>query len=319
MNSKVSFSVLAVAIICLLPMTSGHSTYSMEQTSSSSSSNSTTSQGTITVGSTEQPRWRDHAPDEGSQPSKSSDQDDDDDSESAPESEKPTRTTPGSYGQEPEYMGGAPYSKNSTYISDPSVPSPDTPTPTVNCPGPTDPATGEGYLDSDQNCAIACYNNLVLNQAGDACVCPPTFQFDPVEVKCICRSPFVLRGSKCVLLPSQVAGARHSNKKRSLNSQLPFGVEMLHGKYLRTEVDRLNCPSNEISCQMPSGGYECLDPDVTLDSCGGCLSAGTGVDCRNMTGAGDVGCSAGVCQAITCQKGYRLIDGKCIRNPRRRS
>lgn len=318
MNSKVSFSILAVAITCLLPMASGQLTYSMNQTSTSSSSNSTTSEATITISSTQQdPRWRDRHLDDGYAPSKTGGPDET--SASAPEPEKPSRTMPGSYGEEAEYMGDSSLPTNSTHIVDTSVPSSENPTPTTNCPGPLDPATGEGYLDSDENCAIACYNNLVLNQAGDACVCRPTFSFDPVEVKCICRSPFVLRGSKCVLLPSQLANSRHSNKKRSLNSQLPFGVEMLHGKYPRTDVDRLNCPDTEISCPMPTGGYECLDPDVTLDSCGGCISTGQGVDCRNMTGAGEVGCNAGVCQAITCEMGYRLIDGKCIRNPRRKA
>ncbi|KAH9453313.1 hypothetical protein Pst134EA_024193 [Puccinia striiformis f. sp. tritici] len=325
MNSKVSFSVLAVAILCLVPMTSSHSTYSMEQksTSTSSSSNSTSSQATVTVGSTEQPRWQDHERDEGPQPTKTSRAGDDDFSDSnssAPKSKQPSRTIPESYEEEPDYSGDAPLARNSTFVSDPSASYADTPTPTLNCPGPIDPATGEGYLDSDQNCSIACYNNLVLNQSGDACVCAPTFQFDPVEVKCVCPSPFVLRGSKCVLLPSQAAGARHSgHKKRSLNSQWTFGVEdKLHGKYLRNDVDRKFCPDSEIACRMSSGGYECLDPDVTLESCGGCSSIGTGVDCRNITGADEVGCYQGACQVITCGRGFRLIDGSCIRNVRRR-
>ncbi|PLW15881.1 hypothetical protein PCANC_02836 [Puccinia coronata f. sp. avenae] len=299
-------------------MTSGQTSYSMEHTSTSSSSNSTSSQGTVNYDSTELPGWQSHQKDDGDQPSQATALGDESlDSNSSPQFSQPSPTVKENHEEEPEYIANSPLPTNTTVISD-SSPS-DTPTPTLNCPGPFDPATGEAYLDPDGNCAIACYNNLVLNDAGDACVCAPTFQFDPVEVKCICASPYVLRHGKCVLLPSQAARARHSNKKRSLNAQVPLGVEMLHGKYPRTDLDRLHCPDSEIACPMQSNGYECLDPDVTLENCGGCAATGKGVNCNNITMAGlvEVGCSAGVCVAINCLPGFRAVDGTCIRNPRR--
>lgn len=312
MNSKAPFSVLTVAIICLLPLTSGQTSYSMEHTSTSSSSNSTSSQQTVGFGSTEQFGGQGRQRDDGDQPSRPANLGA---SNSPPSSARPTPTTK-EYEQDLENMGATPLSKNATYLA--VSPSTDTPTPTVNCPGPIDVATGEGYVDQDGNCAIACYNNLVLNQAGDNCGCQPTFQLDPVEIKCGCPSPWVIRRGKCVLLPSQAVG-RSSHKKRSLNGQIPFEVEMLHGKYPRTDVDRKNCPNNEIACPLSHGGFECVDPDVAIDNCGGCASTPKGVNCFNMTmpGLKNMGCNAGTCQAISCHKGYRLLDGKCIRNPRR--
>lgn len=291
----------------------------MEHTSTSSSSNSTSSQQTVRIGSTEPFGGQGRARDDGEQPSRQANLGDDLSATNAsPSSAQPTPTTKEDYGKDLDHMGATPLPTNATYLTD-SSPT-DAPTPTVNCPGPIDVATGEGYVDQDGNCAIACYNNLVLNEAGDNCGCQPTFQYDPVEIKCGCPSPWVIRRGKCVLLPSQAARSRQSNhKKRSLNGQIPFGVEMLHGKYPRTDVDRKNCPDSEISCPLSQGGFECVDPHFAIDNCGGCASTGQGVNCLNMTiqGLENMGCNAGTCQATSCQKGYRLVDGACIRNPRK--
>lgn len=297
MKFQALLSVLALAILCVVPQSTGQftSTSYVESTTIKSSNSTRTTFDTAT----EEPQNHDK------------------DAEPAYYSQTHNSREGRTYDDGSLSMTKPPIDPTSTYPPDQSFS--ENPTPTVDCPGPQDSTTGEAVLDSDLNCGIVCYNNLILNDAGNACICPPTFQFDPVEVKCVCRSPFVQRGSKCVLLPSQAAGARHgSHKKRSLNQQLPLNFDMLHGKYLRSEVDRKHCPHNEIACPMKSGGFECLDPEVTLDSCGGCASLGTGLDCRNITGTEEVGCNAGICVVLTCQKGFKLLDGSCVPKHHRR-
>lgn len=38
-----------------------------------------------------------------------------------------------------------------------------------------------------------------------------------------------------------------------------------------------NCPVGKEACAVAGGGYECIDTDSELDSCGGCPAVGTGV------------------------------------------
>ncbi|KAG0146625.1 hypothetical protein CROQUDRAFT_92447 [Cronartium quercuum f. sp. fusiforme G11] len=219
----------------------------------------------------------------------------DDDGQSSP-----TRTTDTSYSG----TGGHP-------AGYPGVPAGDK----VYCQGPLDPTTGEGIIDISGSCTIACYNNLVLNQAGDNCVCPPTMHLEQVHARCVCRSPYVLSNGKCVLPPSQRAQHHSSgHKKRSMIPQTPIGPELLHGKYLRTEKDMFHCPPSEIACPLPSGGFECLDPEFSLDSCGGCSSDGTGADCWQIEGASGVGCNAGSCLVFSCLSGFDLVENACISN-----
>ncbi|KAH9822165.1 secreted protein [Melampsora americana] len=183
------------------------------------------------------------------------------------------------------------------------------------CQGPTDPETGKGIIDINGRCTIVCYNNLVLNGEGDNCICPPNLHLDQSHSRCVCHSPYVLSGGKCVLPPSQRAH-QSNHKKRSMISQIPMGEELLHGKYVRTEKDRINCPPSEIACPLPSGDFECLDPEFTLDSCGGCVSNGSGVDCWALEGVSGVGCDAGRCLVFSCLSDYELVNGSCV--PRKR-
>ncbi|GAA6001907.1 uncharacterized protein JCM10292_005969 [Rhodotorula paludigena] len=64
-----------------------------------------------------------------------------------------------------------------------------------------------------------------------------------------------------------------------------------------------------------SGGYECIDTNEALDSCGGCASTGEGQDCTKIRGSAGVGCSEGRCVVFSCQPGWKpsLSGSKCIR------
>jgi hypothetical protein len=55
-----------------------------------------------------------------------------------------------------------------------------------------------------------------------------------------------------------------------------------------------------------SQGYECLDVASDKESCGGCSSSNTGVDCTLIDGAQDVTCMAGTCQVETCEVGFAV-------------
>jgi hypothetical protein len=43
-------------------------------------------------------------------------------------------------------------------------------------------------------------------------------------------------------------------------------------------------------------GFECLDIKQDTNSCGGCVSAGSGVDCSTLEGVVSSGCSDGKCK-----------------------
>ncbi|KAF8314179.1 hypothetical protein DL93DRAFT_2040149, partial [Clavulina sp. PMI_390] len=60
--------------------------------------------------------------------------------------------------------------------------------------------------------------------------------------------------------------------------------------------------------------YECLDTQINLESCGGCVvpyddfedEAG-GVDCTSLPGVADVECARGRCMVRKCQRGWLLV------------
>lgn len=86
-----------------------------------------------------------------------------------------------------------------------------------------------------------------------------------------------------------------------------------------------DCPVGYTSCQVspnPEDGYECLDTNTELESCGGCRygaygygnSTASGVDCTSLPKVrrGAVTCNRGQCQASLCVGGAKLISGKCV-------
>ncbi|GAA5979789.1 hypothetical protein JCM11641_002694 [Rhodosporidiobolus odoratus] len=64
-----------------------------------------------------------------------------------------------------------------------------------------------------------------------------------------------------------------------------------------------------------TGGYECVNTQEALDSCGGCSSTEEGQNCSAIHGSAGVGCYQGVCVVFSCQPGWRpsLDSTKCVR------
>ena len=58
------------------------------------------------------------------------------------------------------------------------------------------------------------------------------------------------------------------------------------------------CPSvDHQACRVEgTNSFECIDTTSSLESCGGCLSDGTGVDCTSLPGAASFGCVQSVCE-----------------------
>ncbi|WVR05767.1 hypothetical protein IAU60_002792 [Kwoniella sp. DSM 27419] len=115
--------------------------------------------------------------------------------------------------------------------------------------------------------------------------------------------------------PSRRMGAQKRAKK----------VEPLKKK----DYSSFLCPGGSVACPIPpaSGeitmesaaaldsslksladwfkvGFECVELDTELNSCGGCLALGAGQDCSTINNAKATGCEAGVCQVYSCFDGY---------------
>ncbi|KAM0756426.1 hypothetical protein T439DRAFT_29212 [Meredithblackwellia eburnea MCA 4105] len=69
------------------------------------------------------------------------------------------------------------------------------------------------------------------------------------------------------------------------------------------------------------GGYECLDTEYSIESCGGCASMGEGVNCLQTPHSSGVGCSAGKCVVFSCEEGYKpnFDSTGCVRTASGRS
>ncbi|KAK8865822.1 hypothetical protein IAR55_000970 [Kwoniella newhampshirensis] len=51
-------------------------------------------------------------------------------------------------------------------------------------------------------------------------------------------------------------------------------------------------------------GFECVELDTELNSCGGCLALGVGQDCSTIVNARATGCESGQCRVYSCFEGY---------------
>ncbi|WRT68711.1 uncharacterized protein IL334_005691 [Kwoniella shivajii] len=97
----------------------------------------------------------------------------------------------------------------------------------------------------------------------------------------------------------------------TLKESIPYGLEQNKNNEL--------CPTRMSACPIEGrftmetldqvvkqGEYECINPLEDLQSCGGCSSLSTGVDCTSIPGAKFMGCNIGKCQIYSCKKGWKL-------------
>ncbi|WVO13161.1 hypothetical protein L204_100773 [Cryptococcus depauperatus] len=62
-------------------------------------------------------------------------------------------------------------------------------------------------------------------------------------------------------------------------------------------------------------GFECIELDAELNSCGGCLALGSGQDCSLIANARSTGCENGSCQVHSCLENFIVAPDKrsCVR------
>ncbi|WVW82124.1 hypothetical protein I302_104129 [Kwoniella bestiolae CBS 10118] len=114
--------------------------------------------------------------------------------------------------------------------------------------------------------------------------------------------------------PSRRMGAQKRAKK----------VEPLKKK----DYSSFLCPGGSVACPIPTSedittesvtklesslnsladwfkvGFECVELDTELNSCGGCLALGAGQDCSLIANARATGCESGSCAVYSCYDGY---------------
>ncbi|ODN82812.1 hypothetical protein, variant [Cryptococcus amylolentus CBS 6039] len=103
--------------------------------------------------------------------------------------------------------------------------------------------------------------------------------------------------------PSQAASNGKRQNKRAFKAREQTAL------FPQTALDRTYCPNGLHACTVNgnTGGewsYECIDPIVELEACGGCLENG-GQDCTNIAHALSVGCSVGTCEVFSCKYGFK--------------
>ncbi|EJU06065.1 hypothetical protein DACRYDRAFT_19383 [Dacryopinax primogenitus] len=83
------------------------------------------------------------------------------------------------------------------------------------------------------------------------------------------------------------------------------------------------CPMQHTACGVVSAwtrqGWECIDTQMDLESCGGCVTPlmgeiATGIDCTSLEGVEDVACVSGFCTVYSCRDGFTVAaDGQtCV-------
>lgn len=132
--------------------------------------------------------------------------------------------------------------------------------------------------------------------------------------------------TSCVVKPPVGPSQRAKSKAKREHARL--GVHKRSAGYLQ-------CAAPETACLIDGGigGYECVDTQSHLESCGGCLGEG-GVDCTKISesvvepcsydrrtfrscisfaeGASSVGCAAGSCVVFSCKDEYSFdSNGSC--------
>ncbi|BGP58249.1 hypothetical protein JCM8202v2_005910 [Rhodotorula sphaerocarpa] len=126
------------------------------------------------------------------------------------------------------------------------------------------------------------------------------------------------KANACVLNPSGRARAkRHQGPQPKTlcpmgEQACPIaGAGSFEGAVLQLSLS--GSPADDLL--RASGGYECLDTQRSLESCGGCASTGHGRDCTAIPHVGNVTCEAGVCVVVSCARHYRpaRAGDRCVR------
>jgi len=143
-----------------------------------------------------------------------------------------------------------------------------------------------------------------------------------------CESPYVEKGKECVCpAPYKLCNGVCGKYPHGCGSAAPHPYSG-YGKRLSPELQARShgvfshddalatCRHGETVCGVYKGSsaFECLNTDIALESCGGCMSPNPflfmseqgpeGVDCTNIPHVHDVRCSRGRCVVHRCEEGF---------------
>ncbi|KAI5476047.1 hypothetical protein MNV49_000476 [Pseudohyphozyma bogoriensis] len=126
-----------------------------------------------------------------------------------------------------------------------------------------------------------------------------TFSPCPTSTNGVTTYTLSIDGTDCVLGASGGAAERARRRRAQLSLDDTFS--------------RRHCRRDgTTACPLNGGGYECVDTNNSLETCGGCSLSTGGVDCSAIPFVSDVECSEGVCVIGACMPGTVLMDGKCL-------
>ncbi|KAM0793231.1 hypothetical protein ACM66B_000696 [Microbotryomycetes sp. NB124-2] len=138
-----------------------------------------------------------------------------------------------------------------------------------------------------------------------------------------CFAPYQLTSGVCVDTRPQPSGRARVKKSKKPVGLCPTGERAcpIAGsksflKARSTDFHEFRVFDSAAEPFLPSGGFECLDTQYSIESCGGCTSMGEGRNCLDIPFVNGVGCDAGKCTIFSCQVGFKLSkDGSaCIRS-----
>ncbi|KAH9925828.1 uncharacterized protein B0H18DRAFT_1008577 [Fomitopsis serialis] len=138
-----------------------------------------------------------------------------------------------------------------------------------------------------------------------------------------CKPPYVKQGDQC-----ECNGVCGSSRRQNLTCSSGCGSSTPWKRDAIGNRPRATCGRDEIVCGVYGGsplGFECLNVNKTLESCGGCtvpnpflsvtggaavsapgvgIAKATGVDCSSISGVAGVSCVAGRCAVSSCGAGW---------------
>lgn len=117
-----------------------------------------------------------------------------------------------------------------------------------------------------------------------------------------CPTNYKVCGNTCISSTTTCTSGRTSRKREATQKVCPTGFAA--------------CATGLKGFGGNAAGWECVDVDSDIESCGGCqqpMPGGkVGQDCTAIPGADAVACLSGGCQILRCSRGFQLVDNKCI-------
>lgn len=143
-------------------------------------------------------------------------------------------------------------------------------------------------------CVVTCSSANLYTTSADASAC-------------VCLLGYTANSgnTKCVLSASVNAKVGLKKRKEKPAPSLCPSGETACPIAGSSSFDAFTHSSNKVQDFLSQkGGYECLNTMTSPESCGGCASTGSGVDCTKIANNSGVGCNAGQCIVFSCERGF---------------